>query len=135
MIQRTVASGLLMGGMTFLAFDWMLDAGWDIARARNGALLLMVLFENIQAGNSRSETRSLFGLSPLRNPLLFLGTAAAQLLHVAALYTPGLREVLQVQPVSFGEWLALLGLALPLFLLAEADKAARRRYGAQRPGL
>jgi magnesium-transporting ATPase (P-type) len=127
MVQRTVTSGLLIGGITFLAFDWMLDAGWDIGRARNGALLLMVLFENIQAGNSRSETRSLFGLSPLRNPMLFLGTAAAQLLHIAAMYTPGLRDVLQVEPVSFDEWLMLLGLALPLFLWAEADKALRRR--------
>jgi magnesium-transporting ATPase (P-type) len=127
MIQRTVLSGLLIGGVTFFVFDWMLNAGWDLPRARNGALLLMVLFENIQTGNSRSETRSLFGLSPARNPLLFLGTAAAQLLHITAMYTPGLRDILDMQPVSFQEWGVLLALALPLFLLAEADKAVRRR--------
>ena len=43
------------------------------------------------------------------------------------MYTPGLRDVLQMQPVSLGEWAFLLGLALPLFLLAEVDKAVRRR--------
>jgi len=62
-----------------------------------------------------------------RNPLLFLGTVTAQLLHIAAMYTPGLRDVLQMQPVSLAEWAFLLGLALPLFLLAEVDKAVRRR--------
>jgi len=43
------------------------------------------------------------------------------------MYTPGLRDVLQMQPVSLAEWAFLLGLALPLFLLAEVDKAVRRR--------
>jgi magnesium-transporting ATPase (P-type) len=127
MIERTVLSGLLMGGVTFGVFAWMLNEGWELLQARNGILLLMVLFENIQAGNCRSETRSLFRLSPWRNPLLFLGTATAQLLHIAAMYTPGLRDVLQVQPVSLQEWALLLGMALPLFLLAEVDKAVRRR--------
>jgi magnesium-transporting ATPase (P-type) len=133
MIQRTMLSGILIGGTTFFAFAWMLDAGWDLARARNGVLLLMVLFENIQTGNSRSEMRSLFGLSPARNPLLFFGTVAAQLLHIAAMYTPGLREVLEVQPVSFREWAILLALALPLFMIMEVDKAIRRRFGTRAP--
>jgi hypothetical protein len=31
-----------------------------------------------------------------------------------------------MQPVSLEEWAWLLGLALPLFLLAEVDKAVRR---------
>jgi magnesium-transporting ATPase (P-type) len=127
MIERTVLSGLLMGGVTFGVFAWMLNEGWELLQARNGILLLMVLFENIQAGNCRSETRSLFRLSPWRNPLLFFGTATAQLLHIAAMYTPGLRDVLQMQPVSLEEWALLLALALPLFLLAEVDKAVRRR--------
>jgi hypothetical protein len=126
-------SGILIGGTTFFAFAWMLDAGWDLARARNGVLLLMVLFENIQTGNSRSEMRSLFGLSPARNLLLFFGTVAAQLLHIAAMYTPGLREVLEVQPVSFREWAILLALALPLFMIMEVDKAIRRRFGTRAP--
>lgn len=72
--------------------------GWDVS-ARNTLLLLLVLFENVQAENSRSETRSLFALSPLRHPIVLVGTVAAQLIHIAAMYTPGLRDVLQVAPV------------------------------------
>ena len=45
-----------MGGMGFIAFERMLRAGWPETEARNALLLLMVLFENIHIGNSRSET-------------------------------------------------------------------------------
>ncbi|MBI2820357.1 MAG: HAD-IC family P-type ATPase [Acidobacteria bacterium] len=127
LIRRTLVSALVMGGLSFAAYVWMLNQGWELAQVRNGILLLMVLFENIQAGNSRSEIRSLFQLSPWRNPFLFLGTLLAQLLHIAALYTPGLSDVLQVQPVSFLEWALCFVLALPLLGALEADKALSRR--------
>lgn len=105
----------------------MLNDGWDLSRARNGILLLMVLFENVQAGNSRSETRSLLRLSPWRNPVLLVGTVVAQLVHIGAMYAPGLREVLRVSPVSLQEWLPSLALALLLFAVLEGHKALPRR--------
>jgi hypothetical protein len=47
----------------------------------------------------------------LSNPVLFFGTVTAQLVHIGAMYTPGLREVLRLEPVSVEEWLAYLALA------------------------
>jgi magnesium-transporting ATPase (P-type) len=122
MVERTFLSALLMGGLGFLFFRWMLESGAPVDEARNQLLLLMVLFENVQTGNSRSEHRSLFRLNPLRNPILLVGTAAAQGIHIAAMHTPGLRDVLRVGPVSFGSWLTLLGIALTLFVVVEAHK-------------
>jgi calcium-translocating P-type ATPase len=127
MIERTVLSALVIGLIAFLAYRWMLEQGWPVQQAQNGILLLLVLFENVQAGNSRSETASLFTLSPLRNRLLFAGTLVAQLLHIAAMYTPGLRHVLHLEPVSVVQWLMSLGLALVLFLVAEGHKVVIRR--------
>lgn len=127
MLWRTVLSALVMGGVCLVTFWWMLDQNWEIEVARNALLLLMVLFQNVQAGNARSERRSLFALSPLRNPFLFAGTVAAQLLHIGAMYTPGLRDVLRVSPVSLPLWLSLFGLALLLFIVMELDKALRAR--------
>jgi magnesium-transporting ATPase (P-type) len=105
----------------------MLDQGWPVLQAQNGVLLLLVLFENVQAGNSRSESASLFRLSPLKNRLLFVGTAVAQLLHIAAMYTPGLRDVLRLEPVSLQQWFISFGLALTLFFVSEIHKVFIRR--------
>ena len=126
MIERTLLSCVVMGVISFLVYRWMLANGWDLADARNGVLLLMVLFENVQAGNSRSETQSIFASSPLRNPFLFFGTIAAQLIHLGAMYTPGLAQVLRIAPVSLSQWALSLLLALSLVVVMEAFKLAMR---------
>jgi magnesium-transporting ATPase (P-type) len=127
MIERVLLSALVIGGLAYAAFEWLLLQGYSEAAARNGTLLLMVLFENVQAFNSRSETRSLFHHSPLRNRLLLFGVIVAQAVHIGAMYTPGLRDVLGIAPVAVGEWLLLLGLASVMLLAMEAYKWLRGR--------
>ncbi len=122
MIERVVLSALIVGGMAFLLFQNFLDMGFSTFEARNLVLMLMVLFENVQVGNSRSETRSAFSLNPFRNPLLLFGTLIAQLIHIGALYTPGLSTILEVQPVTFGLWIKLLLCALSILLAIELHK-------------
>jgi Ca2+-transporting ATPase len=122
MVERTLLSALYMGALAFVTYQWMLSIGHNIDEARNAILLLMVLFENVHVFNSRSETISAFRHNPLGNKLLLFGTAIAQLVHVTAMYTPGLSSVLAIQPVAFAEWLALLGIALSLLLVMEAHK-------------
>ena len=133
MIERVALSALVIGVVAFGAYWWMLAQGYAVDEARNGVLLLMVLFENVQAFNSRSETRSALTHNPMRNPLLFFGTMAAQLVHVGAMYTPGLRDVLGVQPISLTSWAELLGLALVLLVVLEMHKAWRRANPGDRP--
>lgn len=130
MIERVLLSALVIGGLAFGAYQWLLAQGYEVEAARNATLLLMVLFENVQAFNSRSEALSVFRHNPLRNKLLFFGTLAAQLVHIGAMYTPGLRDVLGVQPVSFEQWAELLVLALILLAVMEGYKALRRLPGA-----
>jgi magnesium-transporting ATPase (P-type) len=129
MIERVALSAVVIGGLAFAVFTWLLARGVPEGEARNATLLLMVLFENVQAFNSRSETRSAFRHDPLRNKLLLFGTIAAQLVHIGAMYTPGLREVLGLQPVSLELWAGLLAFALAILVAMEAHKrlfAARR---------
>lgn len=127
MIERVVLSALVMGVTAFLLFQWLLNSGYTVDDARNGTLLLMVLFENVHVFNSRSETRSAFRHNPLRNPLLLFGTATAQLVHIGAMYTPWISDVLHVKPVSPQQWLDLLGIALIVLLAMEIHKAVRKR--------
>jgi calcium-translocating P-type ATPase len=129
MIERVALSAVVIGGLAFAVFTWLLARGVPEGEARNATLLLMVLFENVQAFNSRSETRSAFRHDPRRNKLLLFGTIAAQLVHIGAMYTPGLREVLGLQPVSLELWAGLLAFALAILVAMEAHKrlfAARR---------
>jgi magnesium-transporting ATPase (P-type) len=127
MIERVAVSALVIGGIAFVVYQWLLGRGYTVEEARNSVLLLMVLFENAQAFNSRSERLSVFRHDPLRNKFLLFGTLAAQLVHIGAMYTPGLREVLGVHPVSLAHWLELLGLATAILAAMELHKLWRAR--------
>jgi magnesium-transporting ATPase (P-type) len=127
MNERVLIAALVIGGVAFLLFQWLLARGFSLEQARNGTLMLMVLFENIHVFNCRSESLSTFRHNPLRNPLLLFGTAAAQLVHIGAMYTPWLSEVLRIQPIAPQHWLELLGLALTVLVVMELHKVIRRR--------
>jgi magnesium-transporting ATPase (P-type) len=122
MIERTAIGAAVMGLVGFAVFYGLLQAGWSEASARNGLLLLMVLFENIHIGNCRSETKSALRLSPLRTPVLLVGAIVAFLVHVAAMHLPLAQAVLQTEPVGLSTWAALLALALTVFLAIEIHK-------------
>ena len=127
MLQQVFISACTMGGVAFLAYDWLISAGWAVDAARNMILLLMVMFENLHALNSRSETRSILRLNPLRNKFLLLSVLAAQAVHLGAMYTPGLNDVLDLTPVSLSEWFVTLLLASSLVLVNEIYKWLRRK--------
>ena len=122
MIQRVIISALVMGSIAYMTFYYLLSLGMAVEDARNIVLLLMVLFENIHVLNSRSETRSIFKISLLSNPLLIFGTIGAQLIHVGSMYTVGLKDILQTSPVSLAQWLLMLMLALILLVSSELFK-------------
>lgn len=133
MIERIAVAGAVMGCVSFAAFSWMLQAGWSESSARNGLLLLLVLFENIHIGNCRSETKSAFWLSPLRSPVLLFGTISAQLLHIAMLYLPFGHNVLRTEPVSLSTWFLLLSISLSVFVAMEFHKWTWRMRSRTNP--
>ncbi|MGD8617903.1 MAG: HAD-IC family P-type ATPase [Gammaproteobacteria bacterium] len=135
MIERVILSALVIGSVAFALFQGLLASGFQVEEARNGTLMLMVLFENIHVFNSRSESRSAFQHNPLRNPLLLFGTITAQLVHIGACYTPWISDVLQIQPVNPQHWLLLLGLALSVLVVMELHKVLVRWLAAHhKPG-
>ncbi len=128
MISRIILTAAVMGLICLLEFYWMIAYGnYTAEDARNIVLLQFILFENIVALNSQSETSSFFTGSIMKNPLLIYGTLAAQAMHFIAMYTPGLNDALHIHPVRFIEWLVLLGFALLVMAVIELEKWARRR--------
>jgi magnesium-transporting ATPase (P-type) len=122
MIERVIASALVIGIVAFAVFKTLLDWGYTVEQARNSTLLLMVFFENVHVFNCRSETRSIFRHSVMRNRILLFGTLGAQLIHIGAMYTPWINDVLGIQPVSIEHWFELLGLALTVTVVMELHK-------------
>ncbi len=122
MVAQVVVAGGYMGFMAFLFYGWCLQQGMGEAAARNLVLLLMVLFENAHALNARSETRSVFRVALSANPFLVIAIIGAQGLHIGAMYLPGMRELLGVQPIAALDWVMVAAIAASLVLVMELYK-------------
>jgi magnesium-transporting ATPase (P-type) len=128
MVERTLVTAAVMGGVGFAAFWWMVSvAAWPADRARNGLLLLMVFFELVHIGSCRSEKVSIFRMNPLGNPLLVGATLLAFVVHVAAMHVPIMQRIIGVEPVGSGTAAVLFGLALTVTVAVELHKLRWRR--------
>jgi len=128
-IEHILVAGSAMGLLAFGVFWTAMEIGLAEEAGRNLTLLTMVLFGNVHALSSRSETRSVFRIPYLTNRFLALAVPAALATHVLAMQTPGLRGVLEVGPVSWGAFLSVLGVALAFLAVEETHKATLRRRG------
>merc|ERR1712002_1224065 len=92
------------------------------------ALSVLVTIEMLNALNSLSENQSLLVMPPWVNIWLLLAMALSLTLHFLILYVDILATVLQVQPLSAAQWLAVLKISLPVLLLDEVLKFIARKY-------
>ena len=120
MIERGVLAGLWMSALGLALYVWMLNSGRPLDEARNALLLLMVLMQNVDAINARSETISVLRLPLHNNPVLMAGISVALGLHVIAMYVPWLQGVLAVSPPSLVR-LAVAARACRLAARADGD--------------
>ena len=119
---RTAIVGAVMAVGTLALFLHELSATDDLERARTVALTTMVLFQVFHVGNCRSELRSAFAKSPFSNRILFMGTAAALGLHIAALHLPFTQYVLRVQPLDVSTWVVMIAVASTVIVAVELHK-------------
>jgi len=122
MIERLIAGSVIGGTVCVTAFGWMVHRGWDTQEARNALLLLMVLLQNVELGNARSETRSGFVISPARNPALVLSALSALGLQTLAMHWAPLQVVLGTSPASAETWGVCALLSLSVFAGIELHK-------------
>jgi len=133
MIERTLVAALVISVIGFGAFSWLLAQGLSEAAARNHLLLFLVMFEIVNIGNARSETISIFQLSPLQSPILLTGTIAAFLVHLGAMYFPPAQAILGTAPVGLHEWLALGAIAISVAIAIELHKLSWKLRHPQPP--
>jgi magnesium-transporting ATPase (P-type) len=128
MIERTIIGAIVMGGVGFATFYWMLNTGQSEFSARNALLLLMVLFENIHIGNCRSENKSVFQLSLLPSPILLIGTLTAFVIHVMMMNLPLGNSLLSTEPVALKTWGMLIALSLTVLVAMEIQKFCYKKF-------
>ncbi len=127
MVERSIIVGLLISAGVILTYKVALINGAPLEHARTVAMTTMVLFQFFQAWNSRSETQSVFQVSPLSNPFLFYSMVAAFLAQIAVVYVPALRWVFRTTPLSLSDWSWAALVALSVVVVVEIDKGVRRR--------
>ncbi len=125
MVERTLLAAFLMGIVGFITYSWLLKSGQSVPAARNSLLLLMVLFEIVHIGNCRSENQSIFRLSPLRSPILLMGTLTAFFVHMVMMHLPVGQILLAIEPVSLQTWIILILLSLTILIPIELHKFVR----------
>jgi P-type Ca2+ transporter type 2C len=122
MLSRILISSSVMGGVGFIYFQNLLAKGMDLQQIRNLLLLLLVLFENLMILNCKSENQSLLKIPLLNNKILIGSVFLAQLVHILAMYVPGLSTVLGVSPIPLTQWIELLAMASSIVLVMEFYK-------------
>ncbi|MCX7924584.1 MAG: HAD-IC family P-type ATPase [Fimbriimonadales bacterium] len=123
--ERTVLVGLLIAVAGLWLFHYEYTTTGSLARAQTIALTTVVLFQNFHVGNSRSEFRSAFLLSPLRNPFLLIAAITATTVHALALYLPITQFILRVEPIELEAWLRSVLVALSVVVVVELHKWIR----------
>jgi len=127
MVQRTLLMGITLAAGTLFLFISNLNAGVPLERARTVALTTMVFFQFYQAFNCRSETQSVFSMSPISNPLLFISMIAAFLAQLSVIYVPAFQWVFRTVPITMSEWVQIFLVSTTIILVVEMDKWVRGR--------
>ncbi len=126
MIKQTIVSGSVMALFSFAVWFYLIDSGHSVEYTRNILLMLIVLFQNFHAFNCRSEYTSAFKIPLRKNQFLVYGIFIAHALHVISTHIPFMQKILQIEPISFSDWLILFVIASSILWIMEIFKYTRR---------
>jgi calcium-translocating P-type ATPase len=128
MNNQIIVSAIIMSVITILTWYWLtIQPDYNEVHARTVIMMLMVLIQNFHVLNCRSEIRSIFSLSFKKNNTVIISIILAQLVHIAASYTPGLSDILKLEPITLKEWVFLIPLASLILFTMEIYKYVLRK--------
>jgi Ca2+-transporting ATPase len=126
--KRIAARGVLIGVLTLLAFRAVYARLGDLAAARTAATCTLVLSQLLHAFDARAERRTLWEVGLGENRALWGAAASSLLALLAAVYLPGIRQLLHFSPLDGGSWTVVVSAALGGAVLAGAAEALRRAW-------
>ena len=124
--RRLAWQGILVGGITLLAYGLGLHLSNDYAVANTMAFATLTLSQLFHAFDVRSERTSLFRLGVFSNPAMNKAFLVGLLLQAAVLLAPPLQAAFSVVPLTLSLWGVTLGLALTPLIVCEIVKGVHR---------
>ena len=91
-------------------------------KATTMSLTVLVMLEMFGAINAVSDSQSLLVSPPWKNPWLCGAVATSLGLHALIVYTPGLKGIFGVSPLSCTEWMWVMIYSLPVIVIEEVIK-------------
>ncbi len=135
---RAIIGGLLIGGLTLLAFsiglaergvslrDSMSAPDDVIVYARTMAFVVLATSQLFYSLTMRSETKSIFQVGIFKNKYLILSIIAGVVLQFGVITIPFLANAFKVHALPLNDWLIVFGLSLLPLIANEIIKIFMR---------
>jgi len=129
MLLILVLGGYIGAATLWLFHHYLAHHPQGLAYAQTVAFTGIIVFEKINVLNFRSLRAPLSLRRLFSNPWILLALALAIGFQAAAVYWPPLQGMLHTVAIGWRDWLIIIALGLPLFLIVEGAKTlqARRR--------
>ena len=128
LFEKKLSTQILLGGLyigILVFFIWYIlveKVGMEIYHARGYILALMVFIQNIHVLNCRSEKKSVFVNSLLKNPFIIVAIFGSILLQVLVMEVPFLSSKLQTFSISWFQLIILFMISLTILPVIEIYK-------------
>lgn len=127
--QKGLIDKRLVGAVVYMATPMAIGSSlvfyWyqnDLPLARTMALVTLTIFQWFNAWNCRSENRSLFSMSPFRNPYLIAATAIVIVIQLCIIYVPFLQHAFHTVPIGYRDWGIAVAAGSSIIVIDEVRK-------------
>lgn len=122
LMQKIIFRGLFIGLSTLASFSAVMHMGGNLTAARTCALITLVMSQLIHVFECRSERKTVFGISPFRNPKLTGAVLVSLLVLILAVSVPQMQVIFETVMPNRVQWTVALGCSIAPPLLSLLGK-------------
>ena len=125
LIIEVLILGITISLIVFGVWIYLMKKETDMVYARSVVMMLLVVIQNVNVLNCRSEKKSIFKTSLKNNPLIIFVIIGSILLQILISIIPFTAKIFKIVPLSFITILKVFGLSLIIILVFEIYKLIR----------
>ena len=125
---KIVIRGLALGGMSYMAFSWALNAGHSAEYAQTVAFAMLIFAQLWHLFDSRSFT-TLYRKNPFTNKYLLGAVALSATLSLSVMYTGLGQLIFNTEALAFGHLMAvIIAASVPTFVLSGIKEITKVKF-------